>query len=440
MSATKNTLSNFVTKLAVYPIGFISSVIVARILGPEDRGIYTYLLLLTSFLLPILTFGIGGGITYYISSKENKPDAVFVTVFLTSIFFGFLITGIIFILWYFQKLGATGNRIQLLDLLLLLGAVVSNTVFFFVSRMLTGDSKFTALNWLTIAQGLINPVLLLILVWIFGLGLHGASASLFAINTIICIASLVFAVRSYNLYFGLDLQFIKKSFRYGIKGWLGDMAVRANLRLDQILLGAAVSASALGIYSVAVMLVELIWIIPDAIGPVLFNKIAAEKDINERINLTNKINRILIGLSVVIGVLLFIGTYFIILPYGYGKAYDGVVMPLLLMIPGSILFIIAKVITKLLSGSGKIGATSTAMVIGSLMTILFYFLLIPRYGLIGAALGSSLGYISVSLACIYQYNKHFGIQIKNLFAITLADIHWLKTIATPFTSKLKQPV
>lgn len=440
MSATKNTLSNFVTKLAIYPIGFISSVIVARILGPEDRGIYTYLLLLTSFLLPILTFGIGGGINYYISSKENKPDSVFVTVLIASLFFGFLITGIIFILWYFQKLGATGNRIQLLDLLLLLGAVISNTVFFFVSRMLTGDSKFTALNWLTIAQGLINPILLLILVWIFGLGLHGASASLFAINTMICIASLIFAIKSYNIHFGLDWQFIKKSFRYGIKGWLGDMAVRANLRLDQILLGAAVNASALGVYSVAVMLVELIWIIPDAIGPVLFNKIAAEKDINERINLTNKINRILIGLSFIVGILLFLATYYIVLPYGYGAAYDGVIVPLVLMIPGSILFIIAKVITKLLSGSGKIGATSTAMVVGSVMTIVFYLILIPKYGLIGAALGSSLGYISVSLACIYQYNKYYGRQFRNLFSITLADVQWLKSIASPYTSKLKQMV
>jgi O-antigen/teichoic acid export membrane protein len=437
LSATKNSISNFITKLAIYPIGFISSIIVARILGPQDRGVYVYILLLTSFLLPILTFGIGSGIIYLISCKTYLPKNVLFTVFLMGFIFGLGISGAIFLLWKFETLGETGKNIELIDLMFLLASVLTNSVFFFISRLLMGDSKFASLNWLSIIQGFANPILLLFLVWIMDLRLHGATSSFFLINLILCFSILIYAFRMYKSDLVLNVPFIKESFRYGIKGWFGDMAGRANLRFDQVILAAAVSPTAIGIYSVAVLLVELIWIIPDAIGPVLFNKIAAEKNIDQRVEITNKMNRTLIGISVILGILLALAAYFIILPFGYGSEYKDVIVPLIILIPGSILFIVAKVVTKLLSGSGNIASTSKAMVVGSVLTILFYIVLIPKFGIVGAAIGSSLGYASVSLACLYQYNKYHKVQWTDLFTFKQSDVTWIKEILFNYIDKLK---
>lgn len=306
--------------------------------------------------------------------------------------------------------------------------------------MLTGDSKFAGLNWLTIVQGLLNPILLLCLVWVLDLRIKGASLSIFLMNLICCLLIIIYSFKLYQPVFDFNREFIKKSFSYGLKGWLGDMAVRANIRLDQIILGAVASPALLGIYGISVLLVELIWVIPDSIGPVLFNRIAAEQNPKERINITIKMNRTLLYISTFVGIGLALVSYYIIIPLGYGQAYSGAIVPLLILIPGSVLFIIAKVTTKLLSGSGHIAATSTAMVVGSTITIILYFILIPKYDIIGAALASSLGYVAVSAACLYQYHKHFRKDLSSLFLFKMDDFIWIKTILFSQVKKLETQV
>lgn len=440
MSATKSSLGNFATKLAIYPIGFFSSIIVARILGPEDRGIYTYLLLLTSFIFPIFTFGLTSGIIYFISSKEYVAKDIWYTVFMTALFFGLSISCLLTLLWHFKVLGETAKSIGGFEFFMLIGSIMTSSIFYFISRMLTGDSKFAGLNWLTIVQGLLNPILLLCLVWVLDLKIKGASLSIFLMNLICGILIIIYSLKLYQPVLDFNREFIKKSFSYGLKGWLGDMAVRANIRLDQVILGAVASPALLGIYGISVLLVELIWVIPDSIGPVLFNRIAAEQDPKERINITIKMNRTLLYISTFVGLGLALVSYYIIIPLGYGQAYSGAIVPLLILIPGSVLFIIAKVTTKLLSGSGHIAATSTAMVVGSTITIILYFILIPKYDIIGAALASSLGYVAVSAACLYQYHKHFRKDLSSLFLFRMDDFIWIKTILFSQVKKLETQV
>lgn len=428
MNAVNNSLGNLITKLAIYPISFISSVVVARVLGPEDRGIYSYLLLLISFLLPIFSLGIGGGITYYVSSNQYTPKNVSYSVFLIGFFIGLILITMIILLRHTNMLGSVGNNIEIFELVMMLGSVFLNSIFFMLSRILFGDSKFSFLNWISIVQGVLNPFLLLMLVWLLNIKLHGASLTLFIINFINTCIIIIYICKKYDPVISINYQFLKLCAKYGYKGWLGDMAIKANVRLDQIILGSIAKPAVLGVYSISVLLVELLWILPDAIGPVLFNKIAQQKNDHEKVEISYKINRILLTVTLLISIVLFFVTLYLLIPYGYGNEYKEAIIPFVILIPGSIIYITAKVVTKTLSGSGLIAATSKATILGSLISIVLYIVLIPLYGMIGAAIASSIGYIAISIACLYQFKRNFSFSVKPFFTFNKKDIKWALSV------------
>lgn len=428
MSGVKNSLGNLITSIIIYPIGFVSSVIVSRILGPEDRGVYTYMLLLISFSLPILSFGFGSGVTYLVSSKKYLIKDILASIILISVFIGMLIGTSILLLWKLNVLGEAGSKILPFEMMTLIGSIICSTIFFNLSRILIGDSYFSKLNLLTLLQGLLSPVLIFFFVGVLSLKLKGAALNIFFVNAVLCVYLLKICLDKYKPDYRFNAVFLRECVVYGFKGWFGDMAGRANVRLDQIILGLTSSASFLGIYSVAVFLVELIWLVPDSVGPILFNKITAAENDEEKIKITYKANRILLFISFILAVPLFIGVVYFILPYGYGDKFIDARVPFSVLLPGSLLFITHKVITKILSGSGHIAASSKGMIYGSLFSIILYIILIPKYGLIGAAIASSLGYFAVSVSCLIQYCKYFPLNYFDFFVIKREDISELMMI------------
>lgn len=425
----------------MYPITFFASIWIARYLGAEGKGVYSYILVITSFFIPIFSLGIGGGFTYYISNKEFNPQEVGFSTLCVGIFIGFINTVLLYLFWRVGFLGEMNDKLTQNQILLLGIVLISNSIFFFLSRLAKGASRFHLLNLLDILKVIMNPIIMITLIYILALRIDGVIYGLVILNVSL---ALIICIRFFKIYpqlYNINVKFIKKSFKYGIKGWLGDMSVKANVRLDQIILGGVVSATSLGFYSVGVVLAEMLWIIPDSIVPVLFNRIAAEKDLNAKIALTEQIHRLLFSLSFFIALLWVCLCIFIIIPYGYGSEYNESVIPFLILAPGALLYIPAKVTTKLLSGSGRILDTSKATAFGSLISIVLYFILIPIFHIKGAAIASSIGYFSVSLFCIYYTKKHFNLSIRKMLILTNDDLIWIKNqytgVVTALIKKLK---
>lgn len=429
MSAIKHSFGNLIAKLAIYPISFVSSIIVARVLGPEQRGVFNYLLICVAFIIPIFSFGFGSGIIYFVSSKKYLPKDIFYSVVFISLIISSTICLLLFLLKKLNLLGTIGNQLGSFEFSGLLLCVILNFIFFFLTRILIGVSSFKNVNLLTLIQGLLNSILLLILVGFLGMKLYGAVTSMVVVNILATVSIIYIFLKNYKLVYKLDLGFVKDTFSYGIKSWLGDVAIQANVRLDQVVLGAISKPSSLGIYSISVFLAELLWIIPDAIGPVLFNRITSINSLQDQEKLTKRVSRILLFFGVFSSFILAIIVCFFIIPYGYGTEYSDSILPFLILIPGTVCYILAKVITKILSGTGNIAMTSKATFIGSTICIVLYFFLIPRYNVIGAAISSSIGYCFVSMFTMYYLKYKMMIPLDGLFILNKEDIKWIKSIS-----------
>ncbi len=424
-SATSSSLSNLITRFISFPISFGTSIVLAKVLGPDLRGTLSYLLLFHSFSMPILNLGLGTGVTFFISKKDYSVDSTYFTSLTIALFQGLFGSLLLFIFWKNSFLVTEefiGNFNELFPLLILLPL---NAILFYTERTLIGKSEFIFINYMTLLQ----PILYLSsisLVYFFGeINVLSVMYCILFYNLIRTLLSVYRVLKQIKVEVKWNKSFVKKISGYGVKGWFGRLALAFNLRIDQFFLGS-INSYFLGIYVIAVQLAEIIWIIPDSLGPVLFNQISVEKDENKQLLLVEKIHRILFGLvlflAIVAGV---IG--FVFIPVVFGEEYAGSVIPFVFILPGIVMQTSVKILTKIFAGRGKIEYNSMVTLFGMGVSVLLYYFLIPKYGVLGAAIGSSIGYSASSLFAYLIAVERFKFNLTQFFIPRKSDLTWVKS-------------
>jgi O-antigen/teichoic acid export membrane protein len=427
VSSAKNILYNLGAKVLLYPLTFIVSIIISRTLGPADKGVLAFVLTVTSFCTLLLTFGMGMGFQYQIGSKKYSVAEVIGSALIWAIVNGLIINGGLGLL-YLSGLMPIFSHLTFVQLGQIFVIVQCGILQMIMSKMLVADDQFFQPNAINVGLGLAQPIFLLILVWYWRMGISGVlitSAILAIIGAFVFVKVMIKKYGSISWSFRKDI--IKDSWHYGIKSWLGDVTQVANLRLDQIILGFFVPTFQLGLYTVAVTLVELLWIIPDGVNGVLLNQMMApQKSLSEKFDIAGKVQRLLfLGISM-IALFLFLAVKFVILPFGYGEVFASAIVPFIWLIPGAISMIIAKGLSKILTGTGYVQDTTHGIIIGSIVNLILYFASIPKWGVVGAAIASSFGYMAISLAMMYFCHRRFPLEFNKLFHWSKSDLNWGK--------------
>ena len=329
------------------------------------------------------------------------------------------------ILYGFGFLQSFVTSMSVIQMLCFSLAIFCQSISFLLGRLFYGNSDFKILNTIEISISLLNPIVLIALFFL----LETADPTFLYFS--ILIASLIglllhaYYARSFWNSAKYNKEFVHAANSYGLQSWPGDLAVRANLRMDQLVLISFSSASALGVYNIAVKLVELVWLIPDAIGPVLFNRIAKQEQSIESLVLIARLHRLLLSFSLVFLILLALISYYVIIPFFLGTDYIALMIPFVLLIPGSLFLISSKIFTKLFSATGQVKWTSQISILGALVSIVGYFLLIPIWGMQGAAIASTIGYFCLAAAGWILLVKNYPIHLFDFFDIRLDDWIWL---------------
>jgi O-antigen/teichoic acid export membrane protein len=190
---------------------------------------------------------------------------------------------------------------------------------------------------------------------------------------------------------------------YGLRGYPGNLLAFFNYRLDTYLVSFFLGAAPLGIYSVSVALAELLWQLPNAVGFAIFPR-ATVRTTEEMNAFTPRVFAATVALTAAGAIMLaLVGPLLIDLVYG--AAFREAYLPLLVLLPGVVLMGGAKVLTNEIAGRGYPGYNSAATAIGLAITVILNLALIPRLGIAGAALASSIAYAAIFLAAIAYYRR-----------------------------------
>jgi O-antigen/teichoic acid export membrane protein len=157
-----------------------------------------------------------------------------------------------------------------------------------------------------------------------------------------------------------------------------------------------------GIYSVSVGIAELLWYLPNAVGFIVFPKAASTQP--EVMNLfIPRVFRITLGLTALGAVgLVFLGKQLIHLVFS--SSFNSAYFPLVALLPGVVLLGGAKILSNDIAGRGYPQYNSINAGVAAILTVILDLVLIPSYGVLGAALASSIAYgtIFVIALCFHQ--------------------------------------
>ncbi|KTG11015.1 polysaccharide biosynthesis protein [Haloprofundus marisrubri] len=167
--------------------------------------------------------------------------------------------------------------------------------------------------------------------------------------------------------------------------------------VDLILLRTLSGAQQTGYYNAALIVAEFLWFVPTAMQTVLLQSTSewwSQDKVDTVTDVTSRATRyvVLITAIMCIGIASlanqFVSLYF-------GAEYLAAVDPLLLLLPGTLGFAVARPIFAVGQGKGELRLLILATGAAAALNLVLNLLLIPRYGTLGAATSTSIGYGSM---------------------------------------------
>jgi len=200
------------------------------------------------------------------------------------------------------------------------------------------------------------------------------------------------------------------------RGWLGQISAVAYfllLRLDQGLLAHFSGAAAVGVYSVAVYLGEMLWLLPGALTPLLVHSAGAGKEDAHRDATAARAVRLglLLTLAAALPLFLLAGP---LLPLLAGGAYAASGPALRALLPGIVAFAPGAVLAGDFIGRGRPHWNTQASVLTLAVNVAVGLVLIPRHGALGAAWASSVAYVCGSAVMLARFRQATGLSLGTL--------------------------
>jgi O-antigen/teichoic acid export membrane protein len=180
-----------------------------------------------------------------------------------------------------------------------------------------------------------------------------------------------------------------------------------------MILSLLVPRRELGLYTVAVTLSSVVSMFPQAIGIVTFSRGATlgRDEAKRTIGVSIRTSLFWLFTSCV---LIYALTPFLI-KFFFGAGFEGSIVACRILLPGSVMVGLNQVLYNGANALGHLGTPSIAEGVSLVLTAVGLYILIPRYGYIGAAVVSSASYTLSFLVMLVLARVKLGLHLRELF-------------------------
>lgn len=433
----KDTTITLTGMLASLLIGLAPSIIIARILGPQDKGVYSLAILLPTLVFTLINMGISPSTVYHVS--RGKYDLK--KIFGNNLILGGLISGlgIAISLVLAVSLQSTFLKGVSSYYLMLATAIIPVLLIYgYLLSMLLGLREFKKYNLAIVLRSAFLFLFSVLLLIVFRGGVTGATLA--EICSILLPTLFVFIwlkkmVGSPSCVF--DREYTKDLCLYGAKAHIGSILTFLNYRMDMLLLNLFSNPLAVGFYSISVSIAEKLWLISQSASTVLFPIVASEEREENKKRLTPIISRNVFFITIVGAVFTyFAGEWFIVLLFS--EAYFDSVRPLQVLLPGIISLSLSGVLSNDISARGMPLINSYYSFISLIINLILNILFIPRMGISGAALASSISYSVTTVGRVVTYKKISGNSIWETVVIQKSDMKLYQALVSQAFNSLRK--
>lgn len=416
MKYKKNVISNLILHILSIGIGFITSILIARSLGPENQGQLSYYVLIFGIIASYGHFGINSSTSYFLKKTNFKREDIINTNITT-----LCILNIIYIISIIALRNIIFSNYVLGFSIIWIIYTASLLLSNFLIAIYISEEKIYVYNKFFIFIQILKGIIITILYFTNELNIINISI-LYAIIEII---KLILLLRGQKLNYkpNIKIKIIKEELKYGIPLYLAALFIYLNYRVDQIMVKQYLGNNELGIYSIAVTLAELAFIFPESISSAFEGRLYScnEKEIKSVTAQTVKLAFYLTAIICIIGICC---KPLIKILYGIDYERAGITMIILLL--GIMFASIGKVVPAYFYTSGRPKIHFKVSVIVLIINLTLNLVFIPRIGINGAAIASTVGYIFYGIIYLVLLKKD-GFTIKELLYIKKDEINKLKS-------------
>ena len=431
----------FISKI----LTFIYRLIIAR-LGTEEYGLLSLGITILGFSSVIAILGMNIGITRYVAyyNHKNKKEEILGMIRsalkITSIT-SIILASLLFI--FSNNIALSIFHNQKLSIII---KIIAFAIPFDVTRdiVLSATKGFQHMKYdvysKNIVEGVSKIILTIILVYL-GLSIVGATLA----YTIAVVISTLFAFYylEKKVFPFLNTKILAKNntkamMRYSIPLLFGNVLFLIVLWTDTIMIGIFKTASDVGIYNSAVPLSQILYIFPIAIIPIfttIMTKVYAKKKINLLKKLYSISTRWIIITNMLVSLLLIMFPQFILVTL-FGKQYESAYQPLIILTIGYFIYFTTYTSQRLLMIINKTRLFTLNSLITALLNVVLNYILIPIYGINGAAYASLASLAVFSLLNVVEVKKTLNINTFNMKHLMIIVYGIISAFLIKFISSL----
>ncbi len=429
---------------------YITKVILARELGPEKYGLFSSVFTLVILLLFFRDLGFPQALIKYIAEfeaqkKYGEIKSAIISVF-TMQLIGSLFLGLIFFLMadflalhYFKSAEAA----PILKILIIY--IFGSALFIITKDTLLGLQKTFLFS---LGEFLKNIIVLGLVLLFLSLGVT-LYAPVWA-YAFVCLILFLFYLPWLLHYFPFfkekmnDYPVVRnKLFFFALPVFFTAAGGKVIGYLDTILLTYFRPLEEVGIYNAILPTALLFLYLGSTLGTTIFpivSELLAKNDYKRVVDGLRLIYKYLVLISFpILGYFLVYAGFF--LGIFFGPSYLTGVPAFQILLIGVMVFMLAAVNHTVFSAIGK-PAIVTKIILGSaILNVIANLFLIPKYGITGAALSTTLSYIFAFVWSMLLMRKHLGVQIlwihwSKSFIITIIYVLVLFQLKNQFTENI----
>lgn len=413
MNLSSNILTTFSTRIAVVALALISSIILARVLGPEGRGLFALVLLLPELAVTFGLLGFEQANAVYAGLEPTKRRALIWQSIITASVGGGVIA---FAGACFLILGAPGFeeliRGPLWLYLLALVTVPAEMINAYWLAILRGMNRILLLNTIELGTKIVSVILIVVLVGWLRFDVAGAVWANVAVSLIVVIL-LVFLFNYLGTWGkpSFDRFLWKRAGRFALPAYFGTVLSYFNYRIDQLIVAALLPPTQLAFYVIAVGLAERLWILTGSVSTALLPHLTNSQERDPALSAVIA-RHVMVWTGVACCFVFALAELAVRIMYS--SAFVEAVAPLRWLLPGIFMLSIGKVLVAEILAREKVYVTMWVAVVAAIVNIVGNLLLIPHMGISGAAIASSFSYSLVSLLVIWIYVQETGVPATEL--------------------------
>lgn len=407
MSVKSNYIYNTINRILRILIAVITTPYITRVLGSDGIGIYSYTYTIASYFVLFILLGLDNYGNREIAKSKKNIDNLYNTfseIYSMQLLFG-VVVSIAFQVFSFTNNGEYGVYLRIQSIY-----VFSSIID--VNWALSGLEEFKFTSIRNIIFNFLGLILTLVLVRdreslvIYALLLP----VLAVINNLTGFVYVTKRVKFRICYFDR----IKKHIKPNLILFIPIIAVSLYKMMDKIMMGMMVEINQVGFYENAEKVIQIPTLLISSLGTVMLPRMTSLYSSGKNDDASNYMKKsidaaMIISTSLCFGIM---GISQEFVPLYYGEGFSLCATLYLILLPCCIFLAFSNVIrTQYLIPKGKDKTYITAVILGAGVNIIINALLIPKFGAIGAAVGTLIAEITVCITQTISVRKE--LLIKN---------------------------